>query len=112
MYAAPEVGAGDQQYDYGADIWSAGGVLVYLLFKHHPFSTHWPNGRLLSTAELDERKRQLNINWPAGARRSLRFFLSEHSTASFLPRSAPAILAAPRYRAASMYSACHGTSLA
>lgn len=69
VYAAPEVGDGNQQYDYGADIWSAGGVLVYLLFKQHPFSTNRLNGRLLTTAELDERKQQLCINWPLGTKR-------------------------------------------
>ena len=67
IYAAPEVGDGNQKYDYGADIWSAGGVLVYLLFKQHPFATHSPSGRLLTTAELNERKRKLLINWPVGA---------------------------------------------
>jgi serine/threonine protein kinase len=67
IYAAPEVGDGNQQYDFAADIWSAGGVLVYLLFKQHPFSTHSNAGRLLTTAELNERKRQLLINWPVGA---------------------------------------------
>jgi serine/threonine protein kinase len=71
VYAAPEVGDGDQEYDFGADIWSAGGVLVYLLFKQHPFAMHSNAGRLLTTAELNERKQRLLINWPPGAFRHL-----------------------------------------